>query len=223
MRFSGDTPGGQEEWVSRYTSPANVWGSPVDAAMDDLGYVYVGGSSFGEAPFNEFAVVVYDAEGWEQSTGRYVSPTGACFAGGMAIHRTVPVGVYIAGQCEASPGSNQRVFSTVKFVTEETSSVDSEQATGSAGVPWSLHCPNPFRLEATIAYEVPRQSTVTVRIFDVLGQCVRTLAHHRHTAGRHTVRWDGSDDFGKQVGSGVYFCRLDVGRRTRTHRILRIR
>jgi hypothetical protein len=71
--------------------------------------------------------------------------------------------------------------------------------------------PNPFNPAATIRLEIPRESRVTLRIYDVSGRLVRTLVEGRRDARVHEVTWDGTDDSGRRVTSGVYFCRLTAG------------
>ena len=71
--------------------------------------------------------------------------------------------------------------------------------------------PNPFNPETTIRYAAASQTTVSVEVFSVLGQKVRTLVNAEHARGQHVVRWDGTDDNGLQVNSGAYLCRVVSG------------
>jgi flagellar hook assembly protein FlgD len=61
-----------------------------------------------------------------------------------------------------------------------------------------------------IAYHVPRESEVTIRIYDVSGRVVRTLVDGVVEAGRHAAVWNGRNDAGESVGSGVYFCTMEA-------------
>jgi hypothetical protein len=71
--------------------------------------------------------------------------------------------------------------------------------------------PNPFNPSTVIRYDVaPGGARVTLRIFDVNGTVIRTLVDEMQTAGRKDVVWDGRDDRGRQVSSGVYFYRLSA-------------
>ena len=65
--------------------------------------------------------------------------------------------------------------------------------------------PNPFNPVTKVAYHVPRESEVTIRVYDVAGRCVRTLVDGVVEPGRHEAVWDGRSDSGESVGSGVYF------------------
>jgi hypothetical protein len=76
--------------------------------------------------------------------------------------------------------------------------------------------PNPFNPKTTIAYELPEAGHVAVRVYDVAGRLVRVLDDAEREAGPHSIAWDGTDDAGVGVGSGVYFCRLETGDRVET-------
>jgi hypothetical protein len=64
--------------------------------------------------------------------------------------------------------------------------------------------PNPFNPTTKIFFDVPRTSTVRLRIYDARGQLVRTLVNGTLTAGQRSAIWDGCDDGGRPVTSGVY-------------------
>jgi hypothetical protein len=66
--------------------------------------------------------------------------------------------------------------------------------------------PNPFNPATVIRYAVPTQSYVTIRVYDVLGRLVRTLVSQSLKAGFHSVTWDGRDENGHPLSSGVYLC-----------------
>ncbi len=72
--------------------------------------------------------------------------------------------------------------------------------------------PNPFNMSTTIEYTLPLDKRVTVRIYNAMGQVVRTLVDHKlQRKGSHRVIWDGRDDFGREVASGTYMYSLEVG------------
>lgn len=69
--------------------------------------------------------------------------------------------------------------------------------------------PNPSLLSASIRYDLPRPSPVSLRVFDVAGRLVRTLVDSpQQPAGSYSVRWRGRDDDGRNLPSGVYFYRM---------------
>ena len=74
--------------------------------------------------------------------------------------------------------------------------------------------PNPFNGQTKIDYEVMDVAglvDVTVQVYNVLGEKVKTLETARHAGGRFTVRWDGTDDRGTKLSSGTYYYRLISG------------
>ena len=72
--------------------------------------------------------------------------------------------------------------------------------------------PNPFNPETTIQFSLPSSEVVELRIYNSLGQLVRTLASGaKHSAGVHTYLWDGRDNFGLAVSGGVYLIRFEAG------------
>ncbi len=81
--------------------------------------------------------------------------------------------------------------------------------------------PNPFGTRTSIAFDLARPAHVSLRIFDVTGRVVRTLASGSVLeAGRHDFDWDGRDDRGERLPTGLYFCRLDAGGVGETRRMV---
>jgi hypothetical protein len=72
--------------------------------------------------------------------------------------------------------------------------------------------PNPFNPETTIKYNLAEASNVQLRIYNIVGQVVRTLVGDRQSAGRYQVRWNGTDDRGVAVSSGIYFYQISAGK-----------
>jgi flagellar hook assembly protein FlgD len=72
--------------------------------------------------------------------------------------------------------------------------------------------PNPFGHRAELSYELPSGGTVGVRVFDASGRLIRTLVDSEYqAAGVRKVVWNGRDESGRPVASGVYFFRVDIG------------
>jgi len=71
--------------------------------------------------------------------------------------------------------------------------------------------PNPFNPDTQIKYALPANSHVELVVYNVLGQSVRILVNQDMPAGSHEANWDGKDENGNQVSSGIYFYRLSAG------------
>ena len=70
--------------------------------------------------------------------------------------------------------------------------------------------PNPFNAETSIVFETPERSEVALIVYDALGQAIRHLDGGVLDAGYHSVQWDGVDDGGRQVSTGVYIVVLQT-------------
>jgi expansin len=74
-----------------------------------------------------------------------------------------------------------------------------------------LPAPNPFRRSTVLAFDLAREGDVLLRLYDASGRRVRTLVQQHFAAGQYQVAWQGIDDAGRPLASGVYFCRLSAG------------
>jgi hypothetical protein len=77
---------------------------------------------------------------------------------------------------------------------------------------FALHpcSPNPFNPYTTIRFDLPKPSQVSLKIFDISGRCVRLFDYDHQPAGLHTLIWNGLDDSGRELSTGVYFYELRV-------------
>ncbi|MFQ5651813.1 MAG: FlgD immunoglobulin-like domain containing protein [bacterium] len=89
-----------------------------------------------------------------------------------------------------------------------------DDASGSAKLPIEYQLgenyPNPFNPETAIRFHLPEASRVVIRIFNTLGQEIKSLVDGEYAAGIHTAVWDGKDKNGVQVSSGVYLYRIQT-------------
>ena len=80
--------------------------------------------------------------------------------------------------------------------------------------------PNPFNPITKINYTLPKHAKVNVSIYNVLGQRVITLLDKKQEYGYHTLTWNGTNSFGKQMATGVYFAKMSAGKFTQTKKML---
>jgi len=83
--------------------------------------------------------------------------------------------------------------------------------------------PNPFNASTEIRYDLSAEGHVTLKIFNTLGQEVRSLVEANQMAGEYVVTWNGRDDKGQDVASGLYFCRLRCGNFSKTVKMILVR
>jgi flagellar hook capping protein FlgD/cytochrome c554/c'-like protein len=113
----------------------------------------------------------------------------------------------------------ERMISTMELTAEERAAFGEALygSTGQASLPKAFalkqNSPNPFNPSTTIAYAVQEGSPVQVRleVFDIRGRSVRVLVDDLKQAGTYNVFWDGTDETGKKIASGVYFYRMRAG------------
>ncbi|MBN1466904.1 T9SS type A sorting domain-containing protein [candidate division KSB1 bacterium] len=83
--------------------------------------------------------------------------------------------------------------------------------------------PNPFNPSTTISYNLAKNCDVLLTIYNQAGQKVRTLVQETPGVGFKSVAWDGRDDAGQQLGSGIYLCRLQVDDQMQTKKLILLR
>jgi hypothetical protein len=132
----------------------------------------------------------------------------------------------LEGVFEGSPING----ATVRFNVKATDGVDTVDVTGdnrvihvnrydylsteSEGIPteFALHenYPNPFNPTTTLRFDLPEVSNITLTIFNMLGQKIRTYDMQSAAAGYHTLKWNATNDYGDPVGAGVYLYQLQA-------------
>lgn len=83
--------------------------------------------------------------------------------------------------------------------------------------------PNPFNPETSLLYHLPEAATVEIVIFNVLGEKIRMLVDESKPAGTYSVKWNGTNELGDIVSSGIYFCVVKAGKFTEKRKMIFIR
>jgi hypothetical protein len=83
--------------------------------------------------------------------------------------------------------------------------------------------PNPFNPVTTIEFELTRPETISLAIFSISGQKIHTLISEKYLPGTHRVQWNGRDEQGNPVASGVYFYQLRLNGQQQTKKMFLIR
>jgi len=196
----------------------------VDVAILDFGVVPVG-----EQSFREFVIT---NTGLEMLSGTVVLVGNDCesftivpgtesYELGWSDTHTVTV-VFTA--TSNVPGPDCRIDTGSEFCGEVLLS-GAVSDVPDAPAPFRLLAyPNPFNPQTTIAFDLPGQATVSLRVFDVAGRLVKTLiGGEAYPSGRHETVWNGRDGVGRQMASGTYFYRLEAGEFQETKRMVLIK
>lgn len=80
--------------------------------------------------------------------------------------------------------------------------------------------PNPFNPDTNISFSIKDQSNVTIEVFNIKGEKIRTLIDKELPAGHHSVVWDGRNQHNREVSSGVYFYRMRAGKYASTRKMI---
>jgi FlgD Ig-like domain len=203
---------------SQFTAKPNEWGSfcGVSALEEFNGQLYAAGSfdSIGGEPINNIAV--WNGDRW-LPLGSGITKT--LNIGGFADFMPVIVNDLHAHNNRLYVGGDFTQAGThVSFGLASWSkgiSVDVPETPPSQVIPESFllqqNYPNPFNLSTTIRFSLPRKSEVTCEVHNLLGQRVRRLLSATLSAGSHELTWDGMNDGGEEVASGIYFYEFTVG------------
>jgi hypothetical protein len=140
---------------------------------------------------------------------------------GLRVNENTPIGTPIY--------FNMEISCTGYFISEETVlligyvSIDGEASTLPDHFMLEQNYPNPFNPTTSISYALPEQSTVKLTVFDIQGQEVIELRDETKPPGNYQVQWNGIDQQGNQVSTGVYFCRLEAGSFSQTIKMVLLR
>ncbi|NOZ61954.1 MAG: T9SS type A sorting domain-containing protein [Calditrichaeota bacterium] len=83
--------------------------------------------------------------------------------------------------------------------------------------------PNPFNPKTTFVYQAPRESHVTIKIYNLLGKEVATLVDEMVQAGTHQLVWDARNMANVQISSGIYICRMEAGNFSQSQKVMYVR
>ena len=145
--------------------------------------------------------------GWEHGLGRVISFST------------------LLSDIELSNSNYAKLFAnTVEWASRKnkTSVSENEERTP---VSYSLqqNIPNPFNPSTVINYQIPKAGGVELTIYNMLGQEVRKLVNESITAGTHSIQWDGNNNRGEQVRTGIYLYRMEAGKFIKERKMLLLR
>lgn len=144
--------------------------------------------------------------------------TGEGYEGAFGVYPYAP-----GGKVYVSDIDNGLFIFHVENTISTPSGVGDTPAPNVASASLRPNYPNPFNPSTTIPYELGAAGHVRITVYDVGGARVRTLVDRAQEAGAHEIEWDGRDDGGGQVSSGVYFYRLTTAGNTSTRQMVLVK
>lgn len=204
VKYNSD---GNEKWVSRYNGPGNSLDFLYALSLDHFGNIYVTGGtrSFpNTSPWNyAYATIKYNTFGNEEWIA-YYSRDAQCSSTATAIVIDNSNNVYITGSTILGDYETWKIFTTIKY-TQTPTSIKQEILNHPKQYSLSQNYPNPFNPATTIRFALPKESFVTLKIFNLLGQEIATLVDGPKPMGENQVQWQAGD-----LPSGVYLYRLEA-------------
>jgi hypothetical protein len=157
------------------------------------------------------------------TAGGFTATTNTAGAYSMAV----PVGTYsvtayatgFISQTVEDVQVNQNLTTTVNFVLT-TGSPNEDPIVPVAETVLKGNYPNPFNPSTTIAYSVKEPGAVWIGIYNVKGQLIRTLVNDTRATGHYTMDFDGRDDNGRSISSGIYFLKMRSGAYQSTRKMI---
>jgi len=197
---------GNEEWNQSYDNNNESERAQSIIQANDNGFIIAGYVTYTDETTDIWIVKTDEVgnEEWNQTFG------GNEWDRGSAIQQTADGGFVIAGST-SSYGLGGSDFWLIRL--------DQEISIADNAIVESLilnlsNYPNPFNPTTTISFSIPEESNVKLSIYNIKGQKIKSLLNDQITSGEHSIVWNGEDDSGKKVSSGVYLYKLNVNGKT---------
>ena len=184
-------------------------------------------------PFNQCLAVgnirygTLENDNWEFTTiyrqPRPVSFYNATEMFGMClIVSEITNSIKVIGQELEVTGEYQYSCKLLDFAWPKNQTDVEENLEGSLPKHFNLgqNYPNPFNPGTSIMFDLPRRSQVVVTVYNLLGRHVKTLINNEFSAGNHSINWDGTDDRGNIVSTGIYFYSFQAGEFIETKKMI---
>jgi hypothetical protein len=205
---------GDTLWTKTYGVGAGNYGYSVQQTTDN-GYIIAGHTWLYEAWASLVYLVKTDENGdtlWTETYG------GTGDDRSNSVQQTTDNGYIIVGYTNSFGAGDYDVYFIKIMGTDYFNETGSNLTPGIYDL--SQNYPNPFKTETGIHYQLPKSGAVTIVIYNVSGQCTKTLVNGYKDAGYYTVRWNGRGQDGQIVSNGVYFCQMVAGAYTTVKKIL---
>jgi len=212
---------GIQQWTANYNGPGNLSDNATSLTLDNLGYIYVTGSSNGSGTGVDYATIKYNSSGTQQWVQRYNGPGNSSDVAN-SISVDASYNVYLTGYSWGNGTLTD--YTTIKY----SQLVGIRKVDDIIPKSFSLlqNYPNPFNPSTKIKFSIPlsrgmaesRGVLVKLKIYDILGKEVNTLVNEELKPGSYEVNWNASN-----YPSGIYYYKLIAGDFTETKKMVLIK
>ncbi len=213
-------------WTDQTQTPASA---PAISQTEKAWAFVVSGHLEGKRTYDDYRVIVRNLRTKSTITASVQGDYFAAATADLARRSVVQVGDVIELQVIGPYGNVESQTFSVKVTPENLANVVLSIRLDGIGKPTQNHLlqnyPNPFNPETWIPYQLSQDSAVSVSIFDTTGKLIRSLSLGFQSSGFYNSQgrsayWDGKNELGESVSSGVYFYTLTAGDFTATRRML---
>ena len=118
------------------------------------------------------------------------------------------------------PDAYQLLYNILHYFQNAVNSINYNNLTNAITYELKANYPNPFNPSTNIEYSLKNTSEVSLVIYNLLGEKVRTLVNETQAADRYRITWDGTNDIGLKVASGIYMYKLIAGNFTDSQKMI---
>ena len=193
--------------------PETPPGAEFDASRVVAGEAYVGNTAGAVRPIAHSLLDV-DDDGFDDVVLEYsVMSTMDIVGASTAIDGPVGLHYHVAGDAERIDWLVNDIFTLGTPISPQTSGVEDPMVSSPLPAATALSgiYPNPFNPRTTVAFDLAEPGRVHLEVHDARGALVRVLADGDYGAGTHEIVWNGRDNLGRGVGSGIYFVHFASG------------
>jgi hypothetical protein len=112
------------------------------------------------------------------------------------------------------------VWPNISFTNNATLAINDEENLLPKSFALHDNYPNPFNPSTTIRFDLPKATDVSILVFNVLGQKIKTIERNQMNPGYHSITWNATNDYGSQVSAGMYFYQLRTSDFIRTKKMV---
>lgn len=226
-KMIGSTPGGDDIFADMrilyyYDEPNNRYIVQYNEAYNQ--YTIQAGD---DASLEKFQIILYPKDNDDgdivlnyHTVDNPASNANYCTVG-LEDHRNLTGLTYSYANIYPATAAPLQAGRSIRFTTTAPDNyVGNDDAVASIQVTNLQNYPNPFNPSTTIAFNSPIATTARLSIYNMKGQLVRKLHSGPVQAGANSITWDGTDDSGKLVATGLYLYRLDIQNQVYTRKML---
>ena len=191
-----------DTWTIKNAMPVGRWGLAA-CTLDSL--IYVIGGYYGQNSCDRVDILNLVSDEWTTGTPMQQIRRAhtACVFDGK---------IYVLGGSYTNGGTPTFLSSVEVYDPEHPTGILKDKTNGVIPENFYLgqNYPNPFNPQTRIKYELPHAGKVVLKVYNIVGQEIRTLVDGQRPSGTYSVIWDGRDGSGRGVASGVYLYRLEA-------------